>query len=78
MLKDLFLENNDDSDGDETHGDDSDGSYSGTTLLSRSAVIVTALLMAAFFYNFYIECNNVWDLEHDTHKILIRTYVLNK
>ena len=49
MLKDLFLENKDDSDGDETHGDDSDGSYSGTILLSRSAVIVTALLMAAFF-----------------------------
>ena len=59
MLKDLFSENNDDShDGDETHGDDSHGeeshgdehgSYSGTTLLSRSAVIVTALLMAVFF-----------------------------
>ena len=34
------------------HGDDGDdkhGSYSGTTLLSRSAVIVTALLMAVFF-----------------------------
>ena len=34
------------------HGDDGDdkhGSYSGTTLLSRSAVIVTALLMAIFF-----------------------------
>ena len=55
MLKDLFLENNDDSHDDETHGDDSHGdehgsyTYSGTTLLSRSAVIVTALLMAVFF-----------------------------
>ena len=49
MLKDLFLENDDESDGDETHGDDSHGSYSGTTVLSRSAEIVTALLMAAFF-----------------------------
>jgi len=34
-------------DGDD--GDDKHGSYSGTTLLSRSAVIVTALLMAVFF-----------------------------
>ena len=39
----------DDSHGDDSHGDDSHGSYSGTTLLSRSAVIVTALLMAVFF-----------------------------
>lgn len=36
-------ENNDD-----IHGDNN-GSYSGTTLLSRSSVIVTTLLMAAFF-----------------------------
>jgi len=52
-LKICFLENNDESDGDETHGDDSHddehGFYSGTTLLSRSAASVTALLMAAFF-----------------------------
>jgi hypothetical protein len=41
-------ENNDDIHGDDIHGDDN-GSYSGTTLLSRSSVIVTALLMAAFF-----------------------------
>ena len=50
MLKDLFLENNDDSHDDETHGDEHGSyTYSGTTLLSRSAVIVTALLMAVFF-----------------------------